>query len=502
MRDRQFDDVLKDKLDSISADRADSNWARLNERIQSRIEDSAFDDSIVQKFSENLTVPGKSDWDTFSQMLSHSESFDSDVKQKLQNLQGNNVSEHWLILHDKLKHILYLKEAILSLKIIESLLATSLLLIFVTLLPFVNNQRIAMNDVSSTSGITEASNKLLPEKNFALSSIESNLRVNNNTSRIEDPIAKPTLGDLRVAGSIEVRKNTTKSTFVDSSLISDHGFIVSRDSNDFDNAEVVSLVTNESDLSQQAIPANVNNRDKVTNIPILPMVTNFVIEEASHIASFGMAIDMIGMDIFNNSTEPKFALHLVSGLSLDQIFTPEDEIFELESYNHVSLGSSVGGRISYDLGKLSLETGLSILYKGYKPLVHTLQSIETINFKLASIPLIAKYDIGQLFDSQIFGVTGLQYSQLTSESFTLDDRILRLGNGDNYLQKKILARSLNEDFVHYSLGIGARRSLTETIQIYGQVLYTDQLSRSGVGLNHDVINSTNLQFGIKFYPSR
>ena len=197
------------------------------------------------------------------------------------------------------------------------------------------------------------------------------------------------------------------------------------------------------------------------------------------------------------------------GIDADVVSTPSDE--EFMAYNHLSIGSNVGGRISYDAGRLSLETGLSIMHKGYKPQYLQgdgarqeilFQTLEAIDFKMVSIPLTAKYDVLSINRSKLYGIAGVQYTNLTSETYHETQFDTSNGGSDYLVSKAIDSDMLSDHIVHYSVGAGLIRPVSRDLSIYGQLLYTNQLSTTGIGINQDVFNSTNFQFGVKYYPFR
>jgi len=115
MKDKQFDHIISNKLDSLKANPSQSDWDKLRAKIELDQQiDIQFDSSISEKVSQfNMGVAATPDWENFSQKLNQTVEFDATILQKLNQIPTTHVSKHWLILQDRLQKIRDLKQSIL-----------------------------------------------------------------------------------------------------------------------------------------------------------------------------------------------------------------------------------------------------------------------------------------------------------------------------------------------------------------------------------------------------
>jgi hypothetical protein len=502
MKDKLFDDILKSKLLSLRIDPdTDTKWDVLNQKVNEELGDSAFDVTISSKLSQlSQTVP-VSDWDSFSEILQHSDDFDSTVKTKLDSIKGTKVSEHWLVLQDKLMHILYLKENILKLKIVESILGVGLLLLFVATVPYMqqNQDDIAQLDTvadyqSSISSINLDKQEIVSE-NPTLQS--STITVNSGEASENTGLNNNEASDIAIKNTAPAQVESYESVTIS------HRVVTGSVSEELVQTPTLinsgSLNISATETSTPIASINALDRSDRAYLELNDLVVSLPTVELEMQAPLANGL----------LSKSNIAIHTTIGLDVDVVSTPGDD--EFVAYNHLAIGSNIGGRLSYDVGRLSLETGLSILNKGYKPDYLNgddarqeilFQTLEAIDFKMVSIPVMAKYQVLSISQNDVYGIAGLQYSNLSAETYH-ETQFDTSNGGSAYLENKAIASDLLSDhIVHYSLGAGVSRPVSKDISVYGQLLYTSQLSTSGIGINQDVFNSTNFQFGVKYYPFR
>ncbi len=510
MKDKLFDDILKSKLLSLRIDPdADTKWDVLSQKVNEELGDSAFDVTISSKLSQLSTTVPSSDWDSFSEMLQHSDDFDTTVKTKLDSIKGTKVSEHWLVLQDKLMHILYLKENILKLKIVESILGIGLIFLFVATVPYMLQ---VQGDIAQIEAVAQYQTTISSKgkaaslgKEYGVPSHQSKETIASSDESNQNIVQRNN------SESIDIAINNTVPAQVEPSALQVH---------DATNAKLASSDTSVSNISNGIVQnsslnnsGNIKKVEKTTHIGPMSQLDRSDMGNLK-VNDYAININSIGEEVQTPMangllSKSNFAIHTTIGLDVDVISTPSDD--EFIAYNHLAIGSSIGGRLSYDVGRLSLETGVSIKNKGYKPSYLTsdgarqeilFQTLEAIDFKIVSIPVTAKYQVLSINRNKVFTIAGLQYSNLSSETYH-ETQFDTSNGGSAYLENKAIASSLLSDhIVHYSLGAGLSRTISRDISIYGQLLYTSQLSSTGIGINQDAFNSTNFQFGIKYYPFR
>lgn len=494
MKDKLFDDILKDKLLSLQVDDlSDTKWDALQSRVHKEVTDEAFDNSFSAKLSEYAASPATSDWDSFSKLLNDNEAFDTQVKSKLEEIPATKVSEHWVILQDHLRNIRNVKEGILKLKLIEAILSVSFLLMFVSSIPSFElpgkYHSVTLDEQIAISQIDRRSNEVVS--------------VNSNEKYF-------TSGSITPESS---NSNITHQNNIEAGITFQADNVVKASESEVTSESVKTLLQpHQSDVTRQ-VPKEVIS--PIQNNPITDHIS--VIEQAKgHTLTSqqptSLPIDQAEMSILDHRLA-NLAFHVVVGVNGDQIATPYDATFQTAAFDHRSIGNNVGARLSYDLSKLTIETGFSVLTKGYKPryLVSSqgrtteaiVNGFETVDYKFVSVPLTAKYDLLSNNRYSVYGIAGLRLDHLTQESFTLNTSSLSTNptEFEEFIENKTIASlGSNDNFLHYSLGLGVSRALTSTIDLYGQVLYSDQLTQQGIGLSQNTITTVNFQVGIKYFP--
>jgi len=519
MKDKQFDHIISNKLDSLKANPRQSDWDKLRAKIElDQQSDIQFDSSISEKVSQfNMGVAATPDWENFSQKLNQTVEFDATILQKLNQIPTTHVSKHWLILQDRLQKIRDLKQSILRIKVGESLLMISLLLCFINF-----------------------SHYLFPTVNDDISELVL------NTSEVDNTIDKldRTINVESVVGSFpndKVLENTSLVAQKSSSLGFSEDLAVENDSN---HSGISADHTNQSARILQSVTvaaANIENRvndiiqkrevvvasttlvkrtesqSSISDPSLIPILTSTV--ESKKVSLKGMKLSTLhNVEVANEKIDKVkphsgFAIHSLIGLGVDQISTPDDERFDLIGYQHYALNSDAGLRVSYDFNNWSIETGVSILHKGYKPkyLQDTIRvqneavvvSLETIELELISIPVTVKRSISLNDKLSIYGMAGLEYLKITSETYDIIEKNAELPEVGKELEVvsdleyKVNSPIIKNESMNYTVGLGLMKSINPLVDVYSQTLYRGQISDNGIGINQDKFNSLTVQAGFK-----
>ncbi len=543
MKDKQFDHIIHAKLSSLRASDIQSDWEVLQSKIDSDLQSEAeFDSSISDKLTQLSTAGISSipDWETFAQKLHQTEEFDLRVKQKLNNIPATKVSEHWLLLQERLQKIRDLKESILKLKFGESLLMMSLLLCFVGLSQYwlspdlpTDYKHVALLSQSERgeSMLVKPNNaskdtKQSPIVEQDISSLNSNDQVTSTQVAVRHlPLhtQSPQVTQSRSGVTDTSLSTTGRSQMVslvsnsDSRQISDNAAFNAKESNTsntyihtksddgLDNtiqSSTIPLLASQGQSSSSSIDRIDRN---------LQSISSTAVDMSS---TYANRMSIIKDQSETKSTPGRFAIHTIAGVGIDQINTPGDEVFEFSGYQHYASNSDVGLRLSYDIKDWSIETGISLLHKGYKPKYiqdtirvqnqAVVQSLESIDLEFVSVPLTIKRSIPIRENLSIYGMMGIEYLYVSSEQYNVEEKSTAIGEVGQDLEVvgiieyKENARVVNDHSMNYTAGLGLIKSINPLVDIYGQALYRGQFnSTTGIGLNEDRFNSLTLQAGFK-----
>jgi hypothetical protein len=207
--------------------------------------------------------------------------------------------------------------------------------------------------------------------------------------------------------------------------------------------------------------------------------------------------------------------------------TPYDNILNLKSYNHATLGYGAGLSTSLLYGKWELESGFKFTSRQYTPkgiqnVGNVRQGylsieIDKIQMNLLSVPLNLRYHFNDKKGKTHFymhgGATmhvatqanyfiksnflgnnkrpGLNESKiLFEEADILSDKIFSLGwfEGGSYIENRYLT---------VNLGLGFEQKISSRYSIFGQTTYAQYLDRKGLGPNNDRFNSVEFSTGVR-----
>jgi len=258
MLDKQFDNIIKEKLDNIQMNVPGSDWSVFSQKLktsnQQMLDDEAFDQAILDKVSEPIitlppvdwagfntklqaskgneltdnefdsfvqdrlaldqTAVPSADWAVFSEKMKSANLSDSrmdhEIKNRLDDYTTNYNDTHWELLRTKLVELKRLRKNILSVKWYEGLIA---ILLFITYANFIaefihpeTNKHIQLatvEKISTSSEIlagNESNNRLPKEIGFTTNTAStSSANKNKNSKKTTTRIAAATTSNVSIA---------------------------------------------------------------------------------------------------------------------------------------------------------------------------------------------------------------------------------------------------------------------------------------------------------------
>ncbi len=494
MNKDQFDDIIKDKLESVSTPLGNDTWSQFEKILNA-------DADLHQDVDDKV--------------------FDSTVKEKLSSNHLAGKDTQWNILKEKLNNIKYRKDTIYLSKIME--LAAVFLIIF-TLTNFngyifPNKEKESQDkQIQYASGVNKASQNIVlststnsnssaanltktPERNVAPSKPQSKSIIHVNT------LASPSsIYDLDVAHSslsdavVDVENNRQVADLQNDILTNATSF--------------GAQVTQNLDLA--FLPTETNTTivsNELLNITPIPVEIEPVYTEMASI---------FPLQISKNKSRQIIALAAFTSADINLINTPFDKVYSLPSYTKEALNNSYGLRISTQTDKLEVETGLDYSKREYQPAlfkeafgkgsdVYFETSLDKIAFDIASVPLNLKYHFLNKKGWGSYIMVGAAMNFIVNAAY---DKPTVLVEGrpspDRYtpvrprLEEKEFTEGLfNGDalkdnyFVTAGFGIGIEKKIFHNTSLYVQPSYQRHLFTPGIGPKNDKIHTSSLQFGIK-----
>ncbi len=494
MNIEQFDDLLKNKLASISSPLGDDTWSKFekildaNAELHHDIGDDSFDKTIKEKILTNRNVGGDTQWQ---------------------------------LLKEKLNNIKHRRDSIFLSKAME--LVAVFLIIFT--LSNINGYFLPQEDEAEQ----------INPSNFA-SALENKKQ---NTFEIENSPSSPVFSESSVGNETfgkALPKRTKKQDILKTTLtayLSNQDVQPNTQSNGLpiESALVLldiaskNVVDNESYgvLDQDGI----NISSVILPIEKLGILTS---NEKIDIAPIPVEIDPIytemasifPMQISANKGKTIKAISAFVSADINLINSPFDKLYSIPSYTKEALNNSYGLRISTKNDNLEIESGLDYSRREYQPAlfkeafgnasdIYFETSLDKITFDIASIPLNLKYHFINKPAWSSYIMVGVALNLIVNADYEIPTVLVEgRPSPDRYtpvrprLEEREFTQGLlngyalkDNYFATAGFGIGIEKKIFQNTSVYIQPSYHRHLLTPGIGPKNDKIHTSSLQFGVK-----
>lgn len=491
MNGDQFDDLLKNKLESISTPLGVDTWSRFEKIL---------------------------DADADLHLDNEDPSFDKTIKQKISTNHHVGKDTQWQILKEKLNNIKHRKDSIYLSKVME-LVAIFLIVFTLTningyILPFeekaiqnidTNYANLTKDNTTTTSLKNNKTNLPLSNKSFASSEIKvkSNLKTERNK--------------VNQFSSVLVSQNDLEDTQIYNEKIgkdidmSKGEVTFSLNSNPISHLEIPEVKTSDAVMGEY-VNESLSNMEAL-NIKLIPIEIAPVYTEMASI---------FPMQITSNKAKSIKAISAFASADINLINTPFDKVYSIPSYTKEALNNAYGLRISTQKNNLEIESGLDYSRREYHPArfkeafgntsdVYFETSLDKITFDIASIPLNLKYHYINQPGWSSYLMVGVALNLIANASYEIPTTLVEgRPSPDRYTpirprleEKEFTKGLLNGDafkdnyFATAGFGIGFEKKIYKNTSIYIQPSYHRHLLTPGIGPKNDKIHTSSLQFGVK-----
>ncbi len=561
IEDYAFDQKIKDAISSISVIEMPS-WQAfvpsldLEENL-AEIETDLVLDNTVKNNLENLdTTYDPASWDVLANKLdtvdnpvleSQDEQLDKVSYDKLLNYTVPQKAGDWQIFNRELdKEFVLPYKLLFKYKLAELAILASLILIFFQAQPHIKNH-FENKKIAKATNVEQTINEQVTAPIAPVST-----RSTESTTKIEAPKASSkAISQEKDALQISKKKTTDASTATDSILSNSNVnnsitaissspattsssansiSVISNDSVDKANTTVTAIIQSTNEQSPtEATPPQLVVQEEVVDLPKYGNLLNVMKLPMEALMNIPFAGDDVTACFSCNTDNTILRWRL--GAHVDALYTyimtPYDNILNLNSYNHATLGYGAGLSTSLLYGKWELASGFKFTSRQYTPRAiqnvgnvrqgYLAIEIDKIQMNLLSVPLNLRYHFNDKRGKTHFYMHGgatvhvatqanyfiksnflgnnkrpsLDESKiLFDEADILSDKIFSLGwfEGGSYIENRYLT---------VNLGIGFERKISSRYSIFGQTTYAQQLDSKGLGPNNDRFNSVEFSTGVR-----
>ncbi len=476
MFDKEFDDIIKGKLDNYRDYGEVKGWDVLSEKMQL--------DQELSSVEEDLQ-------------------FDQKITDSLQDFKIPFEVSHWAILAERLEIEHALRMRIFAIKSLEVLILALIIFTYWNVQRFGSTQDTNItksNTVIAQSFDAPTIEVKTTESNFLHSDIETK---SNSTSKRNDEMLPS--NEIVKSNSISEQSISSKSK---NARMND--FNPSKDI--LHTKDIVKNTLAFAELKKSTLDSK--EVDSVNPIASLSTENQNLSYQRKQITFQGSIIPVHRQ----NSYKSKWWVKAFVQGDQNFVYSSYDRFYEIAGYETTATGLSGGLLFNKEFANTEFETGLIYSTKSYVPEiineVYTRSngfyqiSLKQIFFNVVSIPVNLNVKV---FDREQFGLytsIGASANVVINSNFLIEDRSLpaptspALSESNAVLDDKPFERGFleggslsNNSYLTMNFGLGAKYNLTEKVGLFGQIGYNYNIFNFGVGPNEDKINNLSVGFG-------
>lgn len=509
MDHKQFDEIIKKKLEDLQPEGNPAHWSLLEEQLDA--------EAVGRPEPEDHAV-------------------DATLFQKLHKLEVPYQPSHWSLMVERIGLEFQLRGQIIRYKLLELALMLLLIFTFYNVLPDPAAKNYAAPGPQAT---------LTPDSQETLSTEKRENASTQNSQTIDYlNIAGSANSTAGIHPSITKTKQSTSAGTSDGTAPSSDLLTNISDENPTEEVPVLFNAPNldspeRSKLSIALLPVrdplllNISQAVGFPKAEIAPAITaapfqSPVVETLPLDISYSADIGLPAVQATTSSRGVRLGMYGSTDFNL--VHTASNEEGDFEGFSRRGYGYGGGLSIGFEMGRWELETGFMYSAKQYAPWILQVQGdfkegytgvgLKNTELNLISLPLNLRYNVFRHRAWQFYALAGanihvsFQSNYYTDDAADLYNKSLpppSLAPGTNNDQpSKFDPENLSagwfeggtfrENFyLTGSIGVGVERYLSNRWSIFAQPTYYQSISyfRQGIGPNRDRIDSYSLLLGVK-----
>lgn len=493
MTDKEFDDILKHKLDQFRAEYDPQTWDSLEQRIENEnlAEGDGFDEAIRASMAGFAGSGLSPDWETMEQRLDAEEAqvFDEHVKESVGKYSAPYDPSSWPILSDKITEDERLRKKLIALKVLELAAVLVALLTLFNFLPLLEKAIMDEQEQVVTLDDERASMRMeaVIDKKLAGSGSEaSNGAIGIQSGAGTDGSAVDNSG----SNGKQSQFNESVSDATSSDQTRGQKTLV----------KVPTLGTRPSEVVHERVQRHAEQCE------VQPDLGNDAVISLT-VATVALPNELTSLESRNTpstqlrSRKKSLRLGLFTSLDFNHLYMPSEQFYadgrkiKFSEKYLLATGYSVGATLLFDRGAWSFETGLVYSQKSFEP-NRVLQigktfDVRTVDFDeismhLVKVPLNARWNFDRKGKTRFYLVGGAGLNVIAAANY---DLLTRGGVGsrppggtrtdvevarvrENFLDG---AEFSSKSFITLSGGIGVEQELSKKFSVFVQPTYDYQL---------------------------
>ncbi len=474
--DKKFDHKIKQVVEQIEAKYENKYWNSFEGKLLEEgllSPDQMTPELTPESSTANPSSQG-SDWDSFSQMLSASEShhFDKKVKEKIEDYEASQSSSNW----DRLHKQMVLRDAKDKSIFYNVIKVAAVLLLFVLGYKSIET----MQESKSVQEFTESYLEQLKKLPDAIT----------NTPIVKTIVAqkKETKKSVK-ADHIPTQKLLASNTGFNKNI--DVDFVRSLDGRELSShADIYStlpssteleliddssssLESSATDLESYFLPYSPGKKTRTTVFTTLP--ENEYTGELNLISST------------KSRSTPKTKLGFYSTASMDEIDATLSNYSDKRKEN-LAVSNGFGAEIEYSKGKGGIRVGTE-----YKKLDY---ETNNTSLQVVNVPVEYRFNAAQTHNSKLYALAGVEGHFTVASEYESLNR-----NNEEVKDGLLFGGDWNQNsYASANAGLGFEQNLTENVSLFGEAIYKNAIGRKYLTENQDVPNNTvMLKVGARYH---
>ena len=500
MDNKEFDDIIREKLESLNSESATNGWDMFREKWEQSSPASDIVDSNVQ---EDIQAD---------------ELFDAKLKQNMRGLRMPFNSAHWVRLKAQLEAEALFKKRLFVAKTVEILMLALIVVGILNLMPIQNEiSQIPVFDVPMVDAIQV--DKATAEK-YKQESIQKSKERSLSTDRVINKLANLNVVSLfkeEDIKSTEDQKFEAKKTKIQPALDPNMGLLFP-----------FLLDSNQSEIF---IDNQDNHKDQYKSI------TTVLQEDISELMlpSRPIGFPDITLGTIKNKSIEKSYLSLAIGPKVNLVNSPFDPVYKIDPYNTLNTNFNISAKLHKELGPVELYVGLGYNKTSYEPLIveelyknqnqqYSQASLENIGFNTFNVPVGVKYNLLDQDSYQLYASAGVDVNLIAQAEYEVYDLPATGARADvvsgnkpslnsgkpEINQRALLSQkefkngilnggSLRDNlFATASVGVGLIKNVSESTSLFIEPKYSHFISSQGLGPNLDKVHAVSIDFGVRY----
>ena len=515
MNNREFDEIIKKKLESLNTNGSEDAWDLFKEKWDSK---------------SGLAAGGEG-------LSNEDQDLDNKIKTDMQRLRIPFNSKHWIILKEQLELEALFKKKLFVAKSVELVILAFLVLGILNLWPIQNEiYQLKVYDVPMVQSIPV--DKETAEKHEA-----QELALLTNQKIQKQQLYNTTKKFVEKAINSVERLVSPLSPVVQKEESINQSIQSIKPEKDFQDNRMNKLdiqfpfIMNSQSKSTNKKLENHSVQDGSKN-PIALLQLNEMKELELPIRPTGFP-DIV-LDSKESIKEEKTYISFAVGPKMNLVNSPFDPVYEIDPYNVINTNFNISVKVNKELGPIELYTGLGYTNTSYVPRLvdeiyeplerqFSVASLENIEFQTFSVPIGVKYNVFETNKYQLYASAGVDLNVIAYSDFHILDTPVGSGssvenpnptpsptppdplpenepvNSNAKLSQKefnhgiFSGGSLKDNlYATASVGFGLNWKVSSRSGIFIEPKYSHFISSKGIGPNDDKVHGISVDLGFRY----